>query len=224
MDRWEFLVICRDAAVYKTITIVIQKTGGAVHYSWNTAGARPYIARRKIDGIFLETGLPGAHDLMQAIRRGNSNRFAVNFACAEQSEDTAQLLAAGANFVLWDPLTVEAVSKTLDSASPMIEAERKRYRRHQLTVPVLLRTPEKQQQAITANISRGGMAVRYKEPVEPGSTIQFAVELPVGEFTGRGEVLWTNTQGYMGVKFYLLADQDKRSLCNWLDKQEVRTA
>ena len=72
MDRWEFLVICRDAAAYKTITAAVQKVNGAVNYSWNTAGARAYIARRKIDGIFLETALPGALDLIQAIRRGNS--------------------------------------------------------------------------------------------------------------------------------------------------------
>ena len=37
---------------------------------------------------------------------------------------------------------------------------------------------------------------------------------------GRGEVLWVNTQGYMGMKFYLLEDQDKRSLSNWLEAQE----
>src|SRR5947207_9286151 len=87
MDRWEFLVICRDAAAYKTITAAVQKINGAVNYSWNTAGARAYIARRKIDGIFLETALPGTLNLIQAIRGGNSNRFAVIFGCADESED-----------------------------------------------------------------------------------------------------------------------------------------
>ena len=223
MDRWEFLVICRDAAAYKTITAAVQKINGAVNYSWNTAGARAYIARRKIDGIFLETALPGALDLIQAIRRGNSNRFSVIFGCADESEDATQLVNNGANFILRNPLTVEAVSQTLETASPIIAAERKRYRRHHLTLPVLLKSHENQQNAITANISRGGMAVRCQKPFQPGSTIQFAVELPVGEISGRGEVLWANTQGFMGMKFYLLEDQHKRSLSNWLETQE-RTA
>jgi hypothetical protein len=69
------------------------------------------------------------------------------------------------------------------------------------------------------------MAVRCQNTYEPGSAIHFAFDLPEGEINGQGEVAWTNTtEGFMGIKFFLLADQDKRSLTTWLDKRESDSA
>src|SRR5260221_13853083 len=103
-SRLEFLVTCIDIAVYKTITSAIQRIQGAVNYTSTTATARAYIARRKIDGIFLDMALEGAAELVQNVRRGCSNRYAVIFACAGAAEDAGKLLSAGVNFVLYKPL------------------------------------------------------------------------------------------------------------------------
>jgi hypothetical protein len=102
-----------------------------------------------------------------------------------------------------------------------MEAERKRYLRHQLMVPVVIKRRDNEQKAITANISRGGMAVRCNDTYEPGSSIQFAFDLPVGEVTGRGEVAWSSHEGFMGIKFFLLGDHEKKSLSSWLDQREA---
>lgn len=220
--RWEFLVICSDIAAYKTITRTLSKTNPVVDYTSGIATARAFIERRKIDGIFLDMELPGAVDLIQGIRLGGSNRFSVVFACAAPGEDAGRLLNAGANFVLYKPLLTNAVLDSLDSASPMILSERKRYLRYQLMVPVMIRLREQEQKAMTANVSRGGMAVRCQKVYEPGSPIQFDFDLPGTKIQGQGEVAWANTEGYMGIKFYLLAEQNKQALSTWLDKQGVR--
>src|SRR5579864_8207581 len=81
-SRLEFLVTCIDIAVYKTITGAVQRIHGAINYTSTTATARAYIARRKIDGIFLDMALEGSAELVQSVRRGSSNRYAVIFACA----------------------------------------------------------------------------------------------------------------------------------------------
>jgi CheY-like chemotaxis protein len=161
-------------------------------------------------------------DLVQTIRQGGSNRFSVIFACAASGEDAARLLSAGVNFVLYKPLLTNAILDALDSASPMIMAERKRYLRYQLMVPVMIRLQEQEQKAITANVSRGGMAVRCQKVYEPGSPIQFDFDVPGAKIKGQGEVAWANTEGFMGIKFYLLGEQNKQALSTWLDKQGAR--
>lgn len=220
-SRLEFLVTCIDIAVYKTITSAIQRIHGAVNYTSTTATARAYVARRKIDGIFLDMALEGAPELVQNIRRGNSNRYAVIFACAGSKQDASELLSSGVNFVLYKPLLADAVNQSMNTAAQMMEAERKRYLRHQLMVPVVIRGRDNEQKAITSNISRGGMAIRCNDTYEPGAAIQFTFGLPLGEIKGRGEVAWSSTEGFMGIKFYLLGDQEKRSLSIWLEKREA---
>src|SRR5256885_3507306 len=214
----EFLVVCSDVLEYRTIPAAIQKISGVVNYPSNAATARAYIARRKIDGIFVDTSSEGVTELIYDIRHGNSNRFSVIFACAGAADDPARLLSAGVNFVLQKPLLVEGVAQVLNTAIQMMEAERRRYMRHQLMVPVLIKLREREQAAMTANISHGGMAVRCHDTYEPGASVHFAFDLPIGEINGRGEVAWTNTDGSMGIKFYLLPDQYKKSLSNFLDQ------
>jgi CheY-like chemotaxis protein len=221
--RWEFLVISSDIAAYKTITRTLAKTNPVVDYTSGIATARAFIERRKIDGIFLDMELLGSLELVQNIRQGGSNRFSVVFACAAQDEDVSRLLSAGANFVLYKPLLTNAVLDALESASQMIVAERKRYLRYQLMVPVMLRLQEQEQRAITANVSRGGMAVRCQRVYEPGSPIHFNFDVAGAKIHGQGEVAWANTDGSMGIKFYLLGEQNKQALSSWLDQQGART-
>jgi response regulator RpfG family c-di-GMP phosphodiesterase len=217
--QFEFLVVCQDILEYRTITGAIQKINGAVNYTANNSTARAYIARRKIDGIFVDTAVQEALELIQDIRNGSSNRYSVIFACARAVDAPAVLLSAGANFVLQKPLLVEGIAHVLDTAIQMMEAERKRYTRHQLMVPVLIRQREREQRATTANISKGGMAVRCQDAYEAGVSVDFAVSLPIGEINGQGQVAWANTDGLMGIKFHLLPEPYKKSLASFLDQR-----
>lgn len=220
--RWEFLVICSDIAAYKTITRSLEKINPVVDYTSGIATAKAFIERRKIDGIFLDMELEGALDLVKGLRQGGSNRNSVIFGCVRPGEDASRLLTGGVNFVLYKPLLAIALQDALDSSSSLIAAERKRYLRYQLMVPVMIRLREEEQKAITANVSRGGMAVRCHHVYEPGSPIQFTFDLPGAEIQGRGEVAWANTEGFMGIKFYLLGEQNKKALSTWLDKHGSR--
>jgi len=221
--RWEFLVVGSDIGAYKTITRSLAKINPVVDYTSGIATAKAFIERRKIDGIFLDMELEGALELVQNVRQGGSNRFTVIFACVRAAEDAAHLLGGGVNYVMYKPILATAVLDALDSASTKIAAERKRYLRYQLTVPVRIRSHEQEQKAITANVSRGGMAVRCQHVYEPGSSIQFTFDVPGAVIDGRGEVAWANTEGFMGIKFFLLGEQNKNALSTWLDKQPFPT-
>jgi CheY-like chemotaxis protein len=216
---WEFLIVCKDAEVHRTLAGAVQAVGGTAHYFSDSASALTYVTRRKLDGVFIDTRTEGALGLVGNIRRGGSNRFAVIFACVSEDEEVSRLLNAGVNFVLHKPLDSREIEAVVRGASQMMENERRRYMRHPLALPVVLKAADKEYKAVTANISRGGMAVRCPQPFAPGSSVHYVLKLPrTQEVLGRGEVAWSNTQGLMGVRFYLMGEQAKRTLWTWMDR------
>src|SRR5258708_1191010 len=217
---WEYLSVCSDAGVHKTLTSAIHAFAGTANFSSGITSAMAYTTRRKLDGIFIDMGVEGRRNLLGSVRRGNSNRFSVVFACAGENEDTSLLLKAGANFVVHKPLDPQEIARVLESASQMMAGERQRYLRYPLALPVVLKTSDGEQKAITSNISRGGMAVRCLQSLEAGSPINFVLQLPLGEpLRGRGEVAWANTDGLMGIKFYLMGDEVKKNLWRWMEQR-----
>lgn len=218
--RWEFLVVCGDPRLSSTLTLAVHDFGGIAHYAGDTTAAMAYLSRRKLDGIFVDMRTDGALALLSSLRRGSSNRFAVVFVCALAYEDSSRLLNAGANFVLHKPLDRDELGSVLESSIPLMIGERQRYMRHQLALPVVLRTNGTEQKAMTANISRGGMAVLGVEAFAPGSPVNFTLQLPVGEpVQGRGEVAWSKTDGAMGIRFYLMGEEVKKTLWNWMEQR-----
>ncbi len=221
---WEFLIICGHANVHKSLGAAIHAASGESHHTSDTTAAMAYIARRKLDGIFIDTKLEGALNLVGTIRRGNSNRFAAVFACASEDHDVSRLLNGGVNFVVHKPLDPHELAAVLKSAVPMMLLERQRYKRHRLVFPVIVKAQDREQRAVTANISRGGMAVHGSESLAPGSAIQFVLELPrVEPVRGRGEVAWAKPEGLMGIRFYLMGEEVKKTLWSWMEHRAETT-
>ncbi|HLW52563.1 MAG TPA: PilZ domain-containing protein [Candidatus Angelobacter sp.] len=197
----------------------IHRFGGFANWTADTTAALAYISRRKLDGIFLDMRVEGALKLVASIRRGSSNRYSTIFACAPGDEDAARLLNLGVNFIVQKNLDAEKVALVLEGAVQMMLLERQRYLRYSLTIPVTLKSTGGEQNAVTANISRGGMAVRGKQSLEPGRAINFVLDLPGGQaIQGQGEVAWAKTDGNMGIRFYLLRNDIKQTLWNWIDE------
>jgi DNA-binding NarL/FixJ family response regulator len=221
-QRWEFLIICADAHVHKALSGAVHAVGGIAHATPDTTSALAYITRRKLDGIFIDTRTDGALGFVGNIRRGGSNRFSVIFACVGEDEEVSRLLNAGVNFVVHKPLDAAELEAVLRNASEMIANERRRYMRHQLTLPVMLKATGREYRVVTANISHGGMAVRCSEKLAPGSAIHYVLHLPHAEpVSGQGEVAWSNPEGVAGIRFYFMGDQAKNALWQWMDKRSA---
>jgi len=217
---WEFLIVSRDARLQAALTQAVQSVGGTVNVAPDTTSALSYVTSRKLDGIFLDTRVESGLSLVGSIRRGNSNRFSAVFACAGEDEDINRLLNAGVNFVLHRPVEATEVTAVLKNARQMILGERQRYVRHQVSLPVTLKAGERKQQAVTRNLSRGGMAVRCQESLTPGSALEFELELPALEpVHGRGEVTWSHPGGLMGIRFYRMGEEVRTALWRWMEQE-----
>jgi ActR/RegA family two-component response regulator len=216
---WDFLVVADDLGFRETLFKAIRRSGGEINSTSDMSSALAYISRRKLDGIVIDMRVEGSLSLVSSIRRGSSNRYTVIFGCCGEDQDAAQLLNSGVNFVVHRTLDGDKISAILDSAVALMVVERQRYSRYRLAVPVILKSPGKEQRALTANISRGGMAVRCRESLEPGSAINFILDLPDGApVQGQGEIAWAKIDGNMGIKFHLLGDHIKEKIWSWIER------
>src|SRR5579883_1802047 len=81
--KLEFLAVCNDYTVLKTVTTAVQKLGGQLHCVPSIAAGNDYIERRKMDGIVIDAALSGVLELVKSIREGRSNRQSCVFVCVE---------------------------------------------------------------------------------------------------------------------------------------------
>jgi len=216
----EFLVITSDYALLLSMTSAIQGLGGRLHTVSSVQAAFEPVERRKIDGIVLDMALERSLELVKMIRTGRSNRHAVIFACASERAEAGAIVTAGANFVFYKPLATETLHQIFSAALPTMISERKRYFRYKIIVPVNLSCSGTPHRAVISNLSETGMAIRSTQDFAPGTPVDFSFELPLGPLIkGRGEIVWSNTAGSIGVKFHFLSDTGHRELPQWLERR-----
>ncbi len=213
----EFLLVSNN---YKTLSVVkggFEELGAHFGFVPTSELAHDYIGRHKIDGIFVDFEVPGALDLIHSIRLGSSNRYAVIFACVRSATESTAMCAAGANFFLQKPLTVESVVSSITRAQDMMAREQRRFFRHPVSLPVLLTVNGTQQRTMMINLSEGGMAVRGAKQVACPSAVEFYFELSFGQtIRGKGRVTWANEEGMAGIEFLSIRDKGRDHLTTWL--------
>jgi DNA-binding response OmpR family regulator len=217
----EFVVMSSDYATATAVSRGVKKYGAKLSLSSTADSARDCLSRRKIDGVFVDLEVPGALRLIATVRKGTSNSKAVIFACVQSTKESTVTLSAGTNFLLLKPVTAESAALHITIAKELLERERRRYFRHPVNLPVVLKDGDGEQRARMTNLSEAGMAVRVTKPVKHSSVIEFEFELSFEAIvSGRGQVAWTNEEGLAGILIQSLHGKGREQLEAWLPTAE----
>jgi len=215
------LLVSDDYATLKTVRAAAAQLGVGLACMATSEAGCDYVERRKIDGLFLDLGVSAWQQLLDTIRLGTSNRFAVTFACTNNRLTGKEAQAHGAHTVLQKPLSVDGVVSHVQSAREFMIRERRRYFRHQAYLPVTLSVKNTEQHALITNLSEGGMAVRVTHAIESSSLVDFSFQLRAGPvISGRGNVAWHDKEGMVGIQFQFVRDTGKDLLLDWICHQE----
>ena len=217
----DFVLVSNDYTTMSAISKGIKKFGARFVLVPTAHDARECLGRRKIDGVFVDMEVPGALGLVESIRKGTSNSKAVIFACGASAKESTATLSAGANFLLRKPLNEENVTVHLTIAKDLLVREQRRYFRHTVSLPVVLKDGEVELQARMTNLSGGGMAIRSAKPLKHSAVLDFEFELALGaRVSGKGQVAWTNADGMAGINIQTLRGKGKEHLDAWLAAKE----
>jgi hypothetical protein len=219
----EFLAVCNDSTVFTVLAAAVHEFGGRLNGAPTCASATDYVVRRKIDGIIIDMEVPAALPFLGRVRSGNANKFSVVFACVGSARQSRLVQRVGVNFILEKPLEVARVVQAFVAAAPLMAAEKRRFFRYPLMLPVALHAYEMQDQSTMANLSEGGMALWSVREYAPGTPVEFSFTLPFGgQIRGQGEIAWTNSDGAVGVRFNILPDIAYTHLFAWLSRRDPR--
>ncbi len=221
LSELEFVLVSSDFATMNAVSGGVKKHGAKFILVPTAEAARDCLNRRKIDGVFVDLEVPEALGVIEGIRKGTANSKAVIFACVANAKENTRALSAGANFLLRKPLNVDSIAVHITIAKELLARERRRYFRHAVSLPVVLKDGEAEQHARMTNLSEGGMAVRAAKTLLHSSVIDFSFDLSLGaSVRGKGQVAWMNTEGMAGIILQIFHGKGREHLEAWLTAQE----
>lgn len=215
----EFLLVASEPITVNAVQIALSEVGVSFECAPSLDAARDLVTSRKVDGVILDVDIKTALDLIARMRRSKNAR-AFAFVCVKNDAEEAVALKGGANALLTKPLSAAAIAAKIGSFKSIIASERRRYRRHDVTLPVVITLAEIAYPGIVENISQGGMAVRMPCILPPASTVEFSFDLQSGiSIEGSAQLRWASQDGLSGMEFRVLPPRCKDDLMNWLREQ-----
>jgi CheY-like chemotaxis protein len=177
------------------------------------------IQQQKFDALIVDfDDAKAANDVLQQAKSVGSGPLSV--ALVADTAKVRDILSAGAHFVLYKPVTDEAVKAGLRAATALLSRERRRAFRVPVQAPVAITLPDARNlDGILLDLSETGMDVLTAEPQVAGALLGFYFQLPDGglEIKARGQVAWANPNGQTGVHFRDLSEAVSGELKKWLN-------
>jgi len=193
----------------------------------DTAGhAMERLVSQSFSALVVDLEASGAENVLRMAHLLPPAERPVVFAMVSDRTPVATAYEFRANFVLYKPLQVEQVLRSLRSARGFMPLERRRSARRtagrtarslvHFDLPGSPGYP-----AMLLDVSATGMSVQTTGAIPLRDTIPFRLQLPQGGLVkGAAEVLWTDSSGRAGLIFSRLAPQARQSIVAWLTSQQ----
>jgi CheY-like chemotaxis protein len=212
------LLVSSDDAAADTLGRVLPALGFALDRSSDPEATSARIQQQKFDVIITDYDDPkAANDALSLVNQLGLSSLSV--ALVADSAKVREILNGGAQFVLYKPLSEDAVRAGLRPVSALLSRERRRAFRVPVQAPVQITVAEgRKLDGILLDLSETGMDVLTAEPQVAGSTLKFHLQLPDGalEFDADGRVAWANPNGQTGVHFVNMPEPLVSQLRTWL--------
>jgi len=217
------LLLTRDQEVQRVIRRVLETVTIDMETVTSTDAARQTISCRKFDAILVDCDdVQSGPDVIKELRRGKSNSKSIVFAITNRTTSVKGAFELGANFVLDKPVSPDRAARSFRAAHGLILRERRRYHRHAVSATVHVTYGSVRNVPIPlTNISEGGIALGTKRTTDMTGPVQLRLELPGLNriLEAKGEFVWANETGRVGVRFTNLNPLVKSELDSWLSRQ-----
>jgi len=211
------LLISNDAAATSAVGAVLSASGVAVCSCANHEAPQK-LGERRYDAVAVDFDeAVNAAVILQNITAWRPAPITLAFL-----SDHAQLrkvLGAGANFIIYKPVTAEQAECGL--RAPLLLMQRERRRSFRVPIQSQLQLQLENGTAIEGillDLSEDGLDVLAAQPSTAGSYVEVLLTLPETDFLlrARAEVAWANPNGQTGVRFVGLTAEQKQALKSWV--------
>jgi CheY-like chemotaxis protein len=216
---FQALLVCQDDDIAAVLTPVLSGFGvGAQCCSYPEAMV--LLSEQRFDAVVVDFDDPhSAALILQNAYQASPRKNAVTVALLSDRSKVRNVFGAGANFVLYKPISQEQAQASLRAATALIKRERRRSFRVPIQVPVQLRVQNgPEMEGILLDLSEDGLDVLAAQPLCPSATISAHFALPDqnAPLQLQGEVAWANPNGQSGVRFVDLSENLRSTLKAWV--------
>ena len=212
------LLVSIDDAAADVLGRVLPTLGMAMDRSSDPETTIARIQQQRFDALIVDFDDPKmAEDMLQHAQRVGSAPLSV--ALVADLTKVRDILSGGAHFVLYKPLSDDAVKAGLRAVAALLNRERRRAFRVPVQAPVEITLPDTRKlDGILLDLSETGMDVLTAEPQVAGSLLAFTFQLPDGalKVEAHGQVAWANPNGQTGVHFLDISEAVSAELKTWL--------
>ena len=218
------LIVSRDPDVINVFRNVMEAAAINVDETKAVGESLQRLAKHRYDAVVVDCdGVPDGADVIEALRKGKSNRSSITFAIVNgktQSIKTASQY--GATFILQKPISTDAVMKSIKASHSLIVREKRRYMRHPVDTYAHVQVGKNPEvQVGVTDISEGGMSVTVpaKKKLSGEGTLRLVMPEDKSMLQGKIEIMWTRDDGRAGVRFITLTGKSKDELLAWLNSR-----
>jgi CheY-like chemotaxis protein len=216
---FQSLLVCKDEQTTAVLTPVLAGFGlGVQCCGYPDALCR--LTEQKFDAVIVDYDDPHSAALvLQNAYQASSGHNTVTVALLGDKTKVRHVFGAGANFVLYKPISQQQAEASLRAATALMKRERRRSFRVPVQLPVKLRVENgAEMEGILLDLSEDGLDVLAAQPLCPSAIITAHFTLPdqSAEMDIRGEVAWANPNGESGVRYIDLPDNLRQSLKTWV--------
>jgi len=218
------LLFSADNAASDILGRVLPSYGVAVERLSDPMVAVARLQQQRFDALVVDfEDADGAASVLEMSRQAGSGTGAITVALLGDVSRVRDILAGGAHFVLYKPLTEGAARAGLRAFAALLSRERRRAVRVPVQAPVELTLPDRQMvEGILLDLSETGMDVLTASPMGAGALLGFSLQVPsAGPYLkAHGQVAWANPNGQTGVHFIDLDDNQKLQLKAWVKSSQ----
>ncbi len=180
------------------------------------------LGQRCYSALVLDLDHPGMKSAIEMTHLLPATERPVVFAMVSPRMPVATAYEYGANFVLYKPLQLEQILRSIRAARGFMPSERRQSARHGVRHLVHFDIPgEACHPALLLEVSASGMSVQTTGAITLTENVPFRLQLPhVPAVKGSAEVIWTDSSGRAGLVFSRMAAQTRQHIQTWLASQK----
>ena len=218
------LLMCREQQSLRVLADAFDELEIDQEVCPSAAEALELIVQGHYSALVLDFDLPAAGQVARMARLAPPKQRPVIFAMIDALTGIGGTFQAGANFVLYKPLTFEQVVRSLRAGRVFMQPDRRRLPRQKLEALVYLQFGIAALPAIVLDVSEQGLSLQSPEPLPPVQDVPFRFVLPgtTHMVEGNGDMIWVDDEGRAGVFFSRLTPASRKYLKNWLTKRSTK--
>jgi DNA-binding NarL/FixJ family response regulator len=218
------LVVCADENVTEALLRVLKELDIDAEHCVHQSLGLVALSEDRYDAVIVDCADgASAAEIVKKAHASGLNASTLVIALLQSEENTKEMFAMGANFVLYKPVSLERVRSSLQAARSMMRREKRRHERVAVHTPAGLTYANVENMPATLiDLSEEGVAIQSERPLPKPGKVYFQFTLPNHSEVVRlsGEVVWQDSSGRVGLRFADVPQTSRRLLKAWLQQHQ----